>query len=192
MKLNKLKMATPLTSTKTKTEPLSLELFNCAAADLDKKGEIEFECYKKYLFNHGLMDATFEFLVNGLNMEFAIHLIADGHSIPDGLFVDILTKKCQLLHKHIKSSRNYLMLVANISAKMATIKLFNKNLMDSQLLHCTISNLWDLEDQLYCLWIEVCSILKSYTVDDHSAELRNIDTYYSSLEYEEMMQACLL
>ena len=45
------KMATPLTSTYTKTEPLSLELFNRAAADLDKKGEIEIEQYKKYLFN---------------------------------------------------------------------------------------------------------------------------------------------
>ena len=47
------KMATPLmyTNTKTEPEPLSLELFNCAAADLDKKGEIELEHYKKYLFN---------------------------------------------------------------------------------------------------------------------------------------------
>ena len=35
------------------------------------------------------MDAAFEFAVNGLNMEFAIHLVADGHSIPGGLFVDI-------------------------------------------------------------------------------------------------------
>ena len=42
-KLIKPKMATPLTSTNTKTdlEPISLELFNHAAADLDKKGEIE-------------------------------------------------------------------------------------------------------------------------------------------------------
>ena len=38
-------------STNTKTEPLSLELFNRAAADLDQKGEIEFERYRKYLFN---------------------------------------------------------------------------------------------------------------------------------------------
>ena len=48
-KSNKPKMALP--STKTQTEPISLELFNHAAADLDKKGEIELECYKKYLFN---------------------------------------------------------------------------------------------------------------------------------------------
>ena len=138
------------------------------------------------------MNAAFEFLVNRLNMEFAIHLIEDGCSIPDGLFVDILTEKCQLLHHYIKSSRNCLMLVANISTKMATIKLFDKNLMDSQLLHCTISNLWDLEEQLYCLWIEMHGVLKDYAVDDHSAKLKHIDTYYSSLEYENMMHACLL
>ena len=138
------------------------------------------------------MDAAFEVFVNGLNMEFAIHLIEDRCSIPNGLFIDVLTEKCQLLHQHIKSSRDFLMLVANISGTMATIKLFDKNLMDSQLLYCTISNLWDLEDQLYHLWIEVHSILKAYAVDDHSAELRNIDTYYSSLEYEDMMCTCLL
>ena len=45
-------MATPLMSTNTKTEPLSLELFNCAAVDWNQKGEIELERYRKYLFNH--------------------------------------------------------------------------------------------------------------------------------------------
>ena len=48
-KSNKPKMALP--STKTQTEPISLKLFNRAAADLDKKGEIELAHYKKYLFN---------------------------------------------------------------------------------------------------------------------------------------------
>ena len=84
------------------------------------------------------------------------------------------------------------MLVANIGCTMATIKLFNKNLMDSQLLHCTISNLLDLKEQLYRLWIEVHGMLKDYAVDDPSAELRNIDWYYSSTAYEDMMHACLL
>ena len=51
MKPIKLKMATPLMPTNTKTEPLSLELFNHAAADLNQKGEIELERYRKYLFN---------------------------------------------------------------------------------------------------------------------------------------------
>ena len=138
------------------------------------------------------MDAAFEFSINRLNMEFAINLTADGHNIPDDLFVDILTEKCQLIHKHIKSLKDCLLMVANINHMVATIKLFNRNLEDSQLLHCTISNHSDLEEQLYRQWIDVHSILKDYAVDDLSAELRNINTYYSSLEYEDMMHACLL
>ena len=138
------------------------------------------------------MDAAFKFAVNGLNMEFATNLVADGHSIPGSLFVDILTEKCQLIHKHIKASKDCLLMVANVNNMVATIKLFDRNLEDSQLLHCTISNYSDLEDQLYRLWIEVRGILKDYTIDDHDAKLRNIDMYYSSLEYEEMMHACLL
>ena len=46
------KMALPSTKTQTETEPISLELFNRAAADLNKKGEIELKHYRKYLFNH--------------------------------------------------------------------------------------------------------------------------------------------
>ena len=51
MKTIKPKMAPPLMSTDTKTKPLSLELFSHAAVDLNQKGEIELERYKKYLFN---------------------------------------------------------------------------------------------------------------------------------------------
>ena len=50
-KLNKPKMSTPLPSTTTETEPISLELFNRAAVDLDKKGDMELNCYRKYFFN---------------------------------------------------------------------------------------------------------------------------------------------
>ena len=87
------------------------------------------------------MDPTLEFSVNGLNMEFTIHLAADEHSIPDLLFVDILTEKCQLLHQHICTCKDCLILVANIGCTVATIKLFDKNKVDSQLLHFTVSNL---------------------------------------------------
>ena len=138
------------------------------------------------------MDAAFKFSVNGLNMEFAINLIADGCDVHSGLFIDILTEKCQLIHKHIKASEDCLMVVSNISNTVATIKLFDRDLEDSQLLYCTISNHTDLEEQLYRLWIEMWGILRGYSIDDHATKLCNIDTYYSSLEYGEMMHACLL
>ena len=101
------------------------------------------------------MDAAFKFAMDGLNMEFAINLVADGHGIPGGLFIDILPEKCQLICKHIKASKDCLLMVANVNNTVATIKLFDWDLEDSQLLHCPISNHSDLEDQLYHLWIEV-------------------------------------
>ena len=125
-------------------------------------------------------------------MEFAINLAADGHSIPDMLFVDIMMEKCQLLHQHIKSSKDCLMLVANIGCTPATIKLFDKNLMDSQLLHFSISNLWDLEDQLYRLWIKVHGVLKDYAIQDPLSKLRHIVDYYNSSAYQDMMHTSLL
>ena len=138
------------------------------------------------------MDATFEFAMNGLNMEFAFRLMTNGHDIPSGLFVDILTEKCQLIHKHIHEAKDCLMMVANVTNTMATIKFFNRELEDSQLVMVTILNLPDLEDQLYWLWIEVRGLLRDYTIDDHAAELCSIDTYYSNLEYDEMLQADLM
>ena len=84
----------------------------------------------------------------------------DGCDIPNGLFVDILTKKCQLIHKHICKAKDNLMMVANVTNTVATIKFFDRELEDSQLLMVTISNLPDLEDQLYQLWIEVHGLLK--------------------------------
>ena len=49
-KPNKPKMATP-SPTPIDTEPISLKQFNCAAADLDAKGEIQLRKYQKYLSN---------------------------------------------------------------------------------------------------------------------------------------------
>ena len=50
-KSNKPKMAVPSTKTQTETEPISLELFNHAATNLNEKCEIELKRYRKYLFN---------------------------------------------------------------------------------------------------------------------------------------------
>ena len=39
----------PSSSSDYKAEPLSLEMFNCAATDLNEKGVINLKMYKKYL-----------------------------------------------------------------------------------------------------------------------------------------------
>ena len=135
------------------------------------------------------MDATFEFAINGPNIEFAFNLMKDGHTVPASLFIVILTEKCQLINKHIRESKDCLMMMASITNTMASIKLYDRNLEDSELLHVTLSNLPDLEDQLYHLWTEVHGLLWYYNIDDHAAELSRIDTFYSDLAYEELVQA---
>ena len=55
-----------------------------------------------------------------------------------------------------------------------------------------MSNLWDLEKQLYRLWIEVHGVLKDYAVNNPLLELSHIMYYYSSTAYHDMMSACLL
>ena len=47
------------------------------------------------------MDPALEFAISGLNMEFAVNLATDGASIPDALFVDIITEKCGIIQDHI-------------------------------------------------------------------------------------------
>ena len=106
------------------------------------------------------MDATFEFAVNGPNMEFALHLMRDGHTVPARLFIDILTEKCRPINKHLHKDKNSLVIMASVKNTIASIKFYDNNLKeDSQLLHVTLSNLPDLEDQLIHLWTEVQSLL---------------------------------
>ena len=111
------------------------------------------------------MDPTLDFAISSLNMKFSVNLAADGHSIKDLLFVDIITEKCGMIRDHIWFLRTSLMLVVNIGPKVASMKLFDMDMMDSQLLHFTISNCWDFEPQLYRLWIEVRGVLKDYIVN---------------------------
>ena len=80
------------------------------------------------------MDAAFEFSFTGMNMEFAIHPVADGHDIPEGLFVNIMIEKCQLLQQHLKSSKDCLTLVANVNHETASIKVFDRDIMETPLL----------------------------------------------------------
>ena len=113
------------------------------------------------------MDHALDFAISGFNMDFIVNLAGDGHSILDGLFMDIMTEKCGMIRDHIQSHRTCLILVANTGPKVASVKLSDINIIDSQLLHITISNVWDLDPQLYRLWIEVTGVLKDYIVNAH-------------------------
>ena len=135
------------------------------------------------------MEAAYEFALNGPNMEFALNRIREGHSVPAGLFIDIMTEKCQLMNTHLCTTREYLVIVASVTNMTASIKFHDMYLEDSELRHVTLSNLPDLEDQLIYLWTEMHDVLRYYHIDDHAAELASIDTFYHELAYNEMLQA---
>ena len=73
--------------------------------------------------------------------------------LPEMFFVKILTEKANMLKKHLKDMKSSLVICANIGPNMATFKLYNTEEEDSLKLHYTISNLGDLGDQLYQLWV---------------------------------------
>ena len=69
--------------------------------------------------------------------------------MPENLFVQLLMDKANMLKKHLKTSQSDLVICVNNEPNMATFKLYNITEEDSLKLHITISNLGDIEEQLY-------------------------------------------
>ena len=114
-----------------------------------------------FLFGH--LDPANQFTMEGLNMAFATELHREGKPLPKLLFINVMVEKTQKLIDHIKQHKLGLSLTANIGENMATVKMYdNYATTNSQLLHITISNLWDLENQLFCLWVEVNGVLRHF------------------------------
>ena len=77
-------------------------------------------------------------------------------------FVQLLADKANILKKHLKTTQNNLVICANIRPNTATFKLYNIEEENSLLLHMTISNLGDVEEQLYQLWVQLNFLLRGY------------------------------
>ena len=96
------------------------------------------------------LDPANRFATEGLNMAFTVELHQDGKPLPKLLFINIIVEKTQHLINHIKHHHLGLSLTANIGENVTTVKMYdNYATVNSQLLHVTISNLWDLGDQLF-------------------------------------------
>ena len=113
-----------------------------------------------FMFND--LDPTNQFAMRGLNIAFAAELIHEGKPLPKMLFIDIMMEKTQMLINHLKHFHLGLSLTANISENIATVKMYDTYTVNSLLLHVTISNLWDIEDQLFRLWIEMNSVIHDH------------------------------
>ena len=111
-----------------------------------------------FMFGH--LDPANRFTMEGLNMVFARELHRDGKPLPKLLVVDVMAKKTQRLIEHINHHHLGLSLTANIGENSAVIRMYdNYTTINSQLLHITVSNLLDLEDQLWRLYIEVNRVI---------------------------------
>ena len=95
-------------------------------------------------------------------MAFAAELTREGKPLPKMLFIDIMTEKTEMLISHLKHLHLGLSLVANINENVATVNIYDSYAVNSLLLHITILNLWDVEDQLFKLWIEVNSVIHDH------------------------------
>ena len=70
-------------------------------------------------------------------------------------FIQFLTDKANILKKHLKDTQSSLVMCANIRQNRAIFKLYNTLEEDSLKLQCTITNLGNLKEQLYQLWVQL-------------------------------------
>ena len=114
----------------------------------------------------GDLDPANNFAMEGLPMHFAKILISQGKPIPKTLFLDVMVKKTQILIEHIRNHHLGLCLTANIGGNTAVIHVHdNFATVNTQDLQMTISNLPDLEDQLFHLYIEINGITHEFMPD---------------------------
>ena len=117
-----------------------------------------------FMFGH--LDPVNRFVMEGLNMAFVAELNRDRKPLPKLLFIDIIVEKTQKLIEHIKHHHLGLLLTANIGENSANIRKYdNYATVNSQLLHVTISNLLDLENQLWRIYIKVNIVIHDFKPD---------------------------
>ena len=115
----------------------------------------------------GFVGPANNFAMGGLPMDLAKVLLMEGKSLPKELFVEVIVEKTQILVEHIKNHHLGLCLTANINRNSAVIRIYdNFTTVNTQLIQITLSNLPDLEDQLFCLYIEVTGIIHDFMPED--------------------------
>ena len=115
----------------------------------------------------GNLDPANNFAMGGLPMHFAKVLLTEGKPIPKTLFLDIMVEKTQILIKHIKNHHLGLCLTVNIGGYTAVIRIYdNFATINTQIPQITISNLPDLESQLFCLYMEINGVIHDFMPDN--------------------------
>ena len=81
--------------------------------------------------------------------------------LPEDFFQETIQEKVEMIRKYLKDMGNPLVFSAHIGPNMATFKFYSpKDEEDYLKLHYTFSNLGDLKEQLYFLWVQLNYVLK--------------------------------
>ena len=80
--------------------------------------------------------------------------------IPEDLFIQLLTKKANIIKGHLQERHSKLTIIVNIGHTMATFKLYDLSEEDSLKLHITLSNLGDIDGQIHQLCQQVNFLLQ--------------------------------
>ena len=140
---------------------------------LNEKGIINIKKYKNISTKNesptviGLVGPANNFAMGGMPMHLIQILLMEGHSLPQHLFLDVMVEKTQILVEFIKIHHVGLCLTANIGAHTATIQMYNTfTATITQPLQITITNLPDLENQLFQIYMEVHELVHQYLPDE--------------------------
>ena len=124
----------------------------------------------------GLTRPANNFAMGGLPMHFTSILIANEKPVPHTLFREIMVEKTQILIAHVNNHHLGLCLTANIGQNNAVVCVYdNFAMVNAQMLQVTISNLPNLETQLFMLYTEITAILHDLMPeeDDEMLPLEN-------------------
>ena len=83
-----------------------------------------------------------------------------GERLPVDYFKGVMEEKVEMIRKYLRDMGDHLVFSAHCGHTMATFKFCSYNEEDSLKLHFAFSNLGDLEDQLYFLWVQLNYVLK--------------------------------
>ena len=80
--------------------------------------------------------------------------------LPEVYFQSVVEKKAEMIRKYLRDIGDPLVFSAHIGHSMATFKFYSHQGEDSLKLHFPFSNLGDLQEQLYFLWVQLNYMLK--------------------------------
>ena len=80
--------------------------------------------------------------------------------LPEDYFKNVMEEKVEMLRKYLRDIGNLLVFSTHIRHNMATFKFYLHEEKDSLKLHFTFSNLGDLQEKLYFLWVQLNYVIK--------------------------------